>query len=246
MVRMTFWMGMLWLACTSAGCGHFVDCIDSTCYRWKCEHRAKAAWMEVRDLYHGVAHRYNFGEGFRDGYMNVCMGDDTGCAPAVPPRRYWSSSYLNCEGKAKTMAWFDGYAHGVLAASCSGVAGQCQIATIAGGGGSGDLGTALKGYKPPMTDPYGRPLPPEPHPVPDYGYYDSAPYVPEMYEGQPTPSASPIVPPPAPQPMQGIVPQFDGEFAPEAPAEPSLPDAAHALPEAAPLPAAEALRVPVF
>lgn len=246
MVRMTFWMSMLWVACTSAGCGHFIDHVDSTCFKLKCEHRAKAAWMEVRDLYYGVAHRYNFGEGFRDGYMSVCMGDDVGCAPAIPPRRYWSSSYLNCEGKAKTMAWFDGYAHGVLAASCSGVAGQCQIATIAGGGGPNELGTALKGYKPPMADSDGRAFHPDPHLAPDPGYYAPTPYVPETYSRQPTPIESPIVPPRAEPPAEDYVPAFNGTFAPEAPANPARSLDAEPSPEAVPLPAAEALRVPVF
>ncbi len=242
MVRMTHWLGMLLLICTSSGCGHFFDYVDGTAYHIKCTHRAKMAWMDARDLYGCVSHPYNFGEGFRAGYADVCMGNDSGCSPAVPPRRYWSSSYLNCEGRGKAAAWADGFAHGALAASCDGCAGQCQIATFGGGGysgggggGNGGLGTALKGYRPPQANnPYG--LNP---PVDD-----------DADDLEPTPDA----PPPAdgadrpdrPEELDGLGPD-DGELVPEPPTATGLPLEVWRHPMAPESPrTAEAYHAPVF
>jgi len=243
MVRMTHWMGMLLLACMSAGCGSLYDTVDSTFYQINCDHRAKSAWMDVRDLYSGVAFPFNFGEGFRAGYRAVCMGNDTGCAPPLPPRRYWSSCYLNCEGKARAMAWYDGYAHGVVAASCDGCEAHSQIVTGAANG-SGVLGSALKGYKPPA-----------PNPNPYLNQYGSGEYGPEGLgpddygPGGYGPEPTPIGPAPDELPPdefapgetfpEDAVPEYQEEFAPEAPAVLRDRNVPH-------LPAAELYRVPVF
>ena len=241
MVRMTHWLGMLLLVSTTTGCGHMFDYVDSTAYSIKCKHRAKMAWMDTRDLYGCVSHPYNFGEGFRAGYMDVCMGNDTGCTPAVPPRRYWSSCYLNCEGQAKAMAWSDGFAHGALAASCDGCGGQCHVSMFGcstgsgsgGGGGTGEFGTALKGYRPPQANnPYGN-------------YND--PYGDGEYDPEPTLNDLPLAPPPEsgfddPNPID------EGEeLVPEAPMETGLPLEVWRQPEMPSAPrAAEAYHAPVF
>lgn len=248
---------MLLMACASVGCGSFYDYVDSTCYQIKCDHHAKTAWMEVRDLYEGVAFPYNFGEGFRAGYKAVCLGDDTGCPPPMPPRRYWSSCYLNCEGQARAMAWYDGYAHGVVAASCGGCGSHGHVVT-GGGTGDGALGSALKGYKPPAPNPYLDQLGPAGYgPNAPRGYdehgYDPEGFDPHEYGPAPTPFDPSIVPPHGddlpviPPPIQGpgseLPPEVErpnrGQAAPEAPAvlnERELPL----------LPAAEIYRVPVF
>ncbi len=235
MVRMTHWMSMLLLACLFSGCGHFFDYVDSTVYELKCEHRAKAAWMDVRDLYSGVSYPFNFGEGFRAGYKAVCLGNDTGCAPPMPPRRYWSSCYLNCEGKGKAMAWYDGYGHGVVAAECSGCAGHCQVVT--GSGVSGEIGSALKGYKPPVQSPYANPYGPA---------SDGA------AGSEPTP-IEPLMPPPPEQPLPDPIPgeaapapyapQDDGDPVPDATA---VPQEVLRNPGVPHLPSAEAYQVPMF
>lgn len=248
MVRMTHWMGMFLLACTSTGCAQqLFDYVDNACYELKCEHRAKSAWMDARDLYGGVAYPYNFGEGFRDGYRAVCMGNDSGCAPPTPPRRYWSSCYMNCEGKAKAMAWYDGYAHGVVAASCGGCSSGCQVVT-GGGGGDGVLGSALKGYKPPVTDPYLN------HHRPDeYGPdgYDQNGYGPDGYGPEPTPYGQPVGPD---LDLEGV-PSPDGDLPGELFPEDAVPEEGGLAPQAPAvlrsrevphLPSAEVYRVPVF
>jgi len=236
MVRMTLWLSMLLLACTSAGCaGHLFDYIDNTSYQIKCKHRAKMAWMDARDLYGCVSYPFNFGEGFRDGYLDVCLGNDTGCTPPMPPRRYWSSCYLNCEGKAKSMAWMDGFAHGALAASCDGCAGQCQIATS---GGSGGYGTSLKGYQPPVTNsPYGN------------SPYGNDPYGPgdDGYEPHPTDSNFPNAPPAVREPDGSDLPDVDERLVPEPPTEAGLPLEVWQQPSVpAPIRAAEVYHAPVF
>jgi len=238
MVRMTHWIGMLLLACTSSGCGHFFDYVDSTVHEMKCKHRAKSAWMDARDLYCGVSYPFNFGEGFRAGFKSVCLGNDTGCAPPMPPRRYWSSCYLNCEGQAKAMAWYDGYGHGVVAADCSGSASHCQVVT--GSGGSSEYGSALKGYKPPVQSPYANPNGPE---------YDG------VGGGEPTPIEPLLAPPPeqplpAPAPSEEApvpyAPRGDGDFVPPAPGANTSPLEVRGNRGLPHLPAAEAYRVPVF
>lgn len=225
MVRMTHWMSMLWLVCASSGCGHFFDYVDSVCYQCQCDHRAKMAWMDARDLYGHVAYPYNFGEGFRAGYKAICMGKD-GCSPPMPPRRYWSSCYLNCEGRAKAMAWYDGFGHGVVAASSSGCANHGQIAIGVGSTSGGEMGSALKGYKPPVRNP-------------DPGAHGLEGYGPDGPGPQPTPFDRQLTPVPGEPGGPEPLPEEESESVPEAPAVLG--------PQAIPyLPAAEAYRVPVF
>ncbi|MBX3438776.1 MAG: hypothetical protein KF861_14880, partial [Planctomycetaceae bacterium] len=166
-----------------------------------------------------------FAEGFRAGYKAVCMGNDNVCAPPMPPRRYWSSCYLNCEGKAKAMAWYDGFGHGIVAASSSGCGSQCQVVTGAAGG-SGELGSALKGYQPPLPNQYGN------QPIPEGAY-------PERSAPQPIPSSRPLLPPPAEDGAEEMFPEDGGTLVPQ-------PPAAMQYRNQPQLPAAEAYRVPVF
>ena len=141
------------------------------------------------------------------------------------------------------MAWSDGFAHGALAASCDGCAGQCQVLSFGGGGygcsngANGGLGTALKGYRPPyVNNPYGN--------NPD-------PYDPEAPE--PTLEPFPTAPPPNGEPIGpedlDLELELDGggELAPQPPSETGLPLEVwrhHMQPEAPR--AAEAYHAPVF
>lgn len=244
MVRTTHWFGILLLVCTASGCNHFFDYADATCYSIKCRHQAKLAWMNARDLYGCVSHPYNFGEGFRAGYADVCMGNETGCTPPVPPRRYWSSCYMNSEGRAKAIAWSDGFAHGALAASCDGCAGQCQIATFGvghgcsgSGGGNQGYGTALKGYRPP---PDNQPQFADPH-----GSHPDG-LGPSMFNPTPgsipSPTGDAIGPDDLDSPIDG-----EGGFAPQPSTDSGLPLEVWRQPTAPPPPrAAEAYHAPVF
>jgi hypothetical protein len=47
----------------------------------------------------------------------------------MPPRCYWKHCYQNCEGRQKIDAWYQGYAHGAMAAEEDGVYASSVIPT---------------------------------------------------------------------------------------------------------------------
>ena len=126
MLRTIHWTGLLVVAGLLGGCAHTYDVCDEHMLKWRCCHDAKMAWLRCRGLYADVCNPHDFGQGFRDGYESICMGGN-GCPPAMPPRNYWSSSCLVDDGHCRTMAWYDGFHHGVLAAQCDGCEGRCNI-----------------------------------------------------------------------------------------------------------------------
>lgn len=128
MLRTTRWLALPVFLGLLSGCGHLYDCLDEHLVYVKCCHDSKVAWHHVKDLYSGVCHPFHFGSGFRAGYMSVCMGGN-GCPPALPPRKYWTVCYQCAEGRAKIVAWYDGFHHGALAAECDGCAGQSHLLT---------------------------------------------------------------------------------------------------------------------
>lgn len=77
--------------------------------------RAKGAWRSRQSHYSDVPHLHDFADGFQSGYRNVASGDD-GCAPPLPPRKYWTSRFEDLEGQERVAAWFAGYPHGARAA----------------------------------------------------------------------------------------------------------------------------------
>jgi hypothetical protein len=83
------------------------------CWSWQ-------AWRFRRSLYRGQPQFFDFGEGFRAGYVNIASGGD-GCPPALPPRRYWNYGFQTAEGQSKVAAWFAGFPEGVRAAKEDGV-----------------------------------------------------------------------------------------------------------------------------
>lgn len=141
MLRTMHWTGLLVLASLMTGCAHMYDVTDDCMMKWRCCHEAKMAWLRCRDLYADVCYPFDFGQGFRDGYQSVCMGSD-GCAPAMPPRSYWSYHYQCDEGKCQIMAWYDGYHHGALAAQCDGCEGRSQVLCASDLYGDGACGGA--------------------------------------------------------------------------------------------------------
>jgi hypothetical protein len=62
-----------------------------------------------------IANGEDFGNGFVEGYCDVCNGG-TGHAPAVPPNEYWGDRYQTEAGSNMVSAWFRGYPEGVRAA----------------------------------------------------------------------------------------------------------------------------------
>lgn len=89
---------------------------------------ASRAWRRCKGIYHDVDHRKHFGDGFCAGYADVASGG-AGCAPTLPPRKYWSVWYQNPSGQRKVQAWFEGFAHGALAAEQEGAGAWGTILT---------------------------------------------------------------------------------------------------------------------
>ncbi|WP_166830887.1 hypothetical protein [Thalassoroseus pseudoceratinae] len=86
---------------------------------------AKGAWHGCGSQYDGP-HRGAFKDGFLDGYSDVC-GGGTGQPPVVPPKKYQSACYSSQEGDSKTIAWFNGFSAGAVAASADGREGLREV-----------------------------------------------------------------------------------------------------------------------
>ena len=114
-----FWSGTLLLGSLS-GCAQIEDCIDDKMMSCRDQWAAKAAWQGVEHCYATVDYQSDFKDGFEAGYENVAEGG-TGCLPALPPRKYWKVFYQTPAGRAMANAWFEGFAHGALAADQDGI-----------------------------------------------------------------------------------------------------------------------------
>ena len=82
---------------------------------------AWAAFCEASPLYCNIDCPYSFKLGFTSGFIAVANGGN-GCPPVFPPSsRVFSTAWLD-DGtpEEKRNAWYDGYAHGVLAANQTG------------------------------------------------------------------------------------------------------------------------------
>lgn len=121
---LTNWVAMLLLAVS--GCSSINDCIVD--YEMDCRNHilAQKAWGEWSWCYDELDHPWHFAKGFKDGYRAILEGD-SGCQPTLPPKCYWKPQFQNATGRSMTNAWFDGYAHGALAAQKDGYGNLQQI-----------------------------------------------------------------------------------------------------------------------
>lgn len=119
---------LLCLTCGLSGCYAVMDEWDYFAMGIRNDFRACCAWHRVNDCYDGIDHRWNFREGFKQGYRDhiegggggdICGYDDF-CNPTLPPRKYMGYRYQSAVGHQKVNAWFEGYANGVLASSQDG------------------------------------------------------------------------------------------------------------------------------
>ncbi len=98
-----------------AGCStEFRDGIDDTAVSIQSRARALQAWTDSRDLFDGIPHTEDFGNGFRDGHHDIAMGG-AGSWPALPPREYRGLGGRADEDRSRLAAYMDGHEHGVLA-----------------------------------------------------------------------------------------------------------------------------------
>ena len=108
--------------CVSCCQDHFDNCTANVRNCW----HAHLAWKDWSWTYCDLPYSSDFKNGFKTGYRDICEGA-TGSQPTHPPRRYWNVVYQNAEGHCRINSWFEGYSHGVLAATQDGFAGASVI-----------------------------------------------------------------------------------------------------------------------
>lgn len=107
------------LLCMAAGCSSLTECVVDMEMDCRNHVLAQKAWGHWSWCYDELDHPWHFAKGFKDGYRDILEGG-SGCQPTLPPRCYWKPQFQNPEGRCRTAAWFDGFAHGALAAQQDG------------------------------------------------------------------------------------------------------------------------------
>jgi len=119
MIRTSQVLTLILFAATLTGCtsiqDHFVNIEMDTRNRIL----AQQGWNEWSWCYEELEYPFHFAKGFKAGYRDILSGGN-GCQPTLPPRCYWKPQFQTPEGRCKTMAWFDGFSHGALAAQQDG------------------------------------------------------------------------------------------------------------------------------
>ena len=112
-----------------SGCYSLQTAFTDDMIAWRNYRAAQSAWWSCRDVYVDCEpNLYDFGLGFRAGYINVASGGN-GCPPTLPPQRYWGPYYQSDCGREQVVAWYNGYAHGVELATADGMGNSNQIVT---------------------------------------------------------------------------------------------------------------------
>ena len=116
----------------SAAAWGFSGCIPSglveTCgelrLAFRTELAAEKAYLHREDIFHECCSSpKDFKHGFKNGYVQVALRGEDCCAPPVPPKCFWGSTSDPC-GRAELInCYYDGWAHGAIAAGQDGVAG---------------------------------------------------------------------------------------------------------------------------
>lgn len=105
-----------------SGCSGMHDLCDNYSSALHNDISALEAWCQWSWCYEDLDHPHDFAKGFKAGYRNILNGGN-GCQPTMPPRDYWKPCFRNAEGHCRVNAWFEGFAHGAMAAEQDGVAG---------------------------------------------------------------------------------------------------------------------------
>ena len=109
--------------CVGRGLG---DAVTDVRLNLRAERAALAGWHRRADCYDDLGHPLAFKHGFKDGYLDAAHGGE-GTAPAVPPKCYWDCHADACERTETVNAYYQGFAHGVMAAGRDGVVGMSQV-----------------------------------------------------------------------------------------------------------------------
>jgi len=119
MVRVSLRIAMAAILCFGAGCAAMQDCVIDYEVQGRNLILSQQAWGEWSWCYDNLQEPFHFAKGFKAGYRNILEGGK-GCQPTLPPKCYWKPHYQSPAGRCKINAWFDGFAHGALAAQQDG------------------------------------------------------------------------------------------------------------------------------
>lgn len=114
------------LLISMSGCTAIDDYFGDMHLRMRCGNAARWAWRRDCDMYQDVDNLYHFGIGYKAGYCAMCTSGNS-CPPAIPPESYWRTWGDMDECRTDVLAWYNGYAHGVLAAEQDGMNGWSRI-----------------------------------------------------------------------------------------------------------------------
>ncbi len=195
----------LWPAAAVAmltGCvvGECRDGISELAVHFRACKAADQAFLHRGDLFHQCCSSpLDFKQGFKDGYVEVALNGDDVCASPTPPSRYWGCTTNDpCQRTELLNCYYDGWAHGAIAAAQDGVVAMntVPIRNLCGGQGGPPqaLGPGRTGPSP--FGPYGPNSPgtaPPPSPLP-LGLGAPEP-IDGPVDGGPTPAPIPLLPP---------------------------------------------------
>ncbi|MFN8709397.1 MAG: hypothetical protein ACK50J_22170 [Planctomyces sp.] len=119
MVRVSLRIAMAAILCFGAGCAAMQACVIDCEVHGRNLILSQQAWGEWSWCYDNLQEPFHFAKGFKAGYRNILEGGK-GCQPTLPPKCYWKPHYQSPAGRCKINAWFDGFAHGALAAQQDG------------------------------------------------------------------------------------------------------------------------------
>ncbi|WP_171182687.1 hypothetical protein [Alienimonas chondri] len=165
---------------------------------------AEKAYLHRGDLFHNCCtYPLDFKCGFKSGYTEVSLYGDDCCAPPTPPPSYWGCSTSDpCERTERLNCYYDGWAHGAIAAGQDGVAGlnTVPLRDICGGqpGGMPGARGPVPHSGPAAFDPYGLETPTNAISAPtnqsDMPAFEEGPV---LEEPVPAPAPIPLLPPKA-------------------------------------------------
>ena len=178
------------------------DGVSEGLTRVKAEIAAEKAYLHRGDIFHECCSSpLDFKNGFKNGYVQVAMNGDDQCAPPTPPKCYWGCTGGDpCERVELMNCYYDGWAHGAIAAGQDGVVGlnTVPIRNLCGPGAGGGYPPGPSGYGPGEYRPDGPGVDPgdvPPAPVPGL-YADPADVLDAFDAGvAPAPPPLPVGPP---------------------------------------------------
>lgn len=122
---------------TSAGCSMIGNvgkslahntALNETMLAFRNHSWSAKSWHSNQQRFCEQPHFDHFEAGYRAGYQSVASGGN-GCAPPLPPRKYWGWTYQSPTGKAKADAWFAGFPYGAAAAEQDGLQNWSELST---------------------------------------------------------------------------------------------------------------------